>query len=370
MKVRESVGGRVQAVLAMSVCVLFAGVLVGCGSSSGSSQAAVDSGAPSSVAATGASSDPLAPQPLPKQTTVTVAWPVAVEAFGSVIVGQALGEFQKENIKVKFVTTPASSAVALLETGRADVYVNAFNAAILNDLHKGGKLRWEAPNFFESKDSQSGLWLVSSMFNADGSVNASKLKGATLALGSPGASNAIAGPINDWLGKYGLNIHDIKISTLSAGDILIGMQSGAVQGGWLSDPIWIAARDEHVGKAALTQPTDLAFGGYFVSGSLLTDKKDIGKAFFRALARTNRDYLQGDYHNNKQVIDALAKATGVSADNIRKAPSLNFPTDLSAFDPNSVVSFQKAWLTAGNILDFNTPIPTSQIVDASLLPGK
>ena len=111
---------------------------------------------------------------------------------------------------------------------------------------------------------------------------------------------------------------------------------------------------------------------YFVSGSDLSNptKTAAVTAFFRAIQRTIATYgFEGNYHQNAQVVAALAKAAQVQPSTITaESPSYVWTPDLK-FDQSVLTTLQQGWAKSGGILTYSTPLPTSKVINQSVIPG-
>lgn len=343
-------------------------VLVACGSDdsgdSGEGAATTSAVTPaSSSTSSESSSDPLAPQPLGERRSVTVGWPGPFEVWASAIVADALGEFEAENLDVDFTTVASSDAIGLLEQGRLDVYVSSITAGFFNALHADANLRWVAPAFLPNPASKEGVWVANDYLTSDGQLDVAKFKGTKLGLGSggPGASNAAL--VAPWLAEHGLSLDDFSFETVTGPDILIAMQTGAVSAGWLTDPYWVTAETDGLGQLLLPFDPDVALSGYIYSGELLGDA-DVAAAFTRALARANRDHLDAGYHEDPEVVAALADAIGVEPAELAAGAGYRFTADL-AFDESIVTRLQETWLAVGDILEYDDPMEPAAVIDRS-----
>lgn len=298
-------------------------------------------------------------------TKVTVGWPGAYEVWGSAIVADGMGVFEDEGLDVEFTTIDSSNAVALMESGDIDVFVSSVTANIFNAISSGAELKWVAPAFLPNPDSEEGVWVRDEFLNPDGSVNADKLKGTALGLGSGGlgASNAVL--VVPWLQELGLEPTDFEYPTYTGPDILVALENEAVSAGWLTDPYWASASESGIGSLQVGFAPDQSIAGYMLSGELLDERRETGEAFVRALARTNEEYLAGDYHSDDEVVKVLADAIGVKPDQIASGSGYTFPADL-AFDHHVVETLQEVWLQVGGILEYDEPIPVDDVIDATL----
>src|SRR5690606_12292607 len=105
-----------------------------------------------------------------------------------------------------------------------------------------------------------------------------------------------------------LTLKDIDISTLTGPDVLVALENGSIDGGFLADPTW--ADPDQRGYAKLVVPFGTFSVNGYMMGKLRTEQPDVAKAFIRAMVRTSRTYLQGDYHNDPEVRAKLLEIMG------------------------------------------------------------
>lgn len=352
----------------VAVTALLLGLTVGCGSSGSSDGGGGKGSGAKPTAPPAAGGDALAPQPLAEKTKITIGWPGPYEVWASAIVADGMGEFEKENLEVEFTKVDSSGAIALLEQGKIDVFVSSVTANVFNAIDADASLRWVAPAFLPNPDSKEGIWVSKKFLASDGSVDVKKFKGSALGMGSGGLGASNAAIVVPWLEKMGLEATDFDYQTFTGPDILVGIENGSVSAGWLSDPYWVDANEKGLASFQAGFNADQSLSGYLVSGQLLGDKSDVGRAFVRALARTNRDHLGEGYHDDTEVVGVLAKAIGVEPDMIAKATGYRFTADLD-FDHSVVEQLQKIWLQVGDILDYDDALPVDAVIDTSLQPG-
>ena len=347
-------------------------VLVGCGSSSHNTSAASPSSTTKpATSATSAPTDPYAPKPLPQQETVTLAWSGPSEPFAPVVAAVAQDEFSKENLVVKSVIATGANQLLLLDKGQADIGLGSVTAGYFNGVSSGSKTKIAAPGLF-IRPGLEGFYVADKYFNASGQLDPAKMKGTTIALASGGKGSSVAPLVDAALGKYGLSVNDFTVTSGISTANYVALQTGAISGGWLSSPQSGLVQTGNVAKQfAAVQPGG-ALAYFFVSGSDYSDpgKKAAVAAFFRAMQRTIANYgFSGDYHQNAQVVAALAKAAQVPDSTITaNPPSYTWTADLK-FDSGILTTLQQGWLKFGGILTFPQPIAPSQVVDQSVVPG-
>lgn len=305
--------------------------------------------------------DPLAPQPLAEETPVRVASNILLPFMAPVIVADAFGEFEKENLVVEGVeVVPATEGYTLTARGELDVMYGAPDAALLNAVNSGLELKWVTGNFVNPPDSKFGLWARTDVFDDPENPDYDQLEGATR--GSPAGPGGIATfAVAAILQDLGVDFTTLETQQLSPGDVLVALENGSIETGWLLDPFWEQADDNpdliHLGGAQDIQP----LGGAFFGPTLLTDNPEVGQAYVRAVQRTIDTYLQGDWMQDEEVAAAVAEATDQSVDAVTDSPPLIFTLEIGDGFTDAA---QEIFLAEG-VLDFEEPMPESDLVDRS-----
>jgi NitT/TauT family transport system substrate-binding protein len=276
-----------------------------------------------------------------------------------------LGEFQKENLKVDISVIPVPEMTALLTSGGIDVAPLGANAGPLNAISSGSNLAIVAAMPTFRPDSKQGIWAKSSLVPATGSMDPCKFKGLTVALGSASYSNTVSLPLSKFLAQCNLTLQDIKVSTLTGPDVLIALQNGSIDAGFLADPAW--ADPDQKGYAKLVVPFGTFSVNGYMMGKLRTDKPDVAAAFVRALVRTSRTYLQGNYRADPAVRAALLDIMGTTPALLDASLPLVFDPDLRYKNSADAVEVQKVWIAAGNILSYKEPLPKEKFLDETVL---
>jgi NitT/TauT family transport system substrate-binding protein len=160
-------------------------------------------------------------------------------------------------------------------------------------------------------------------------------------------------------------VKDIQITEVAPADILVGMKQGSIDGGYIVTPFW--KQLEKDGTAKLVPNTGFSLASYIMPLDFIKAKPDVAKAILRAIMRTQRTYLQGNYHNDAKVVAAISQAVGAPETTITSADPLNFTKDL-IFAPSAtqvMQDLQQVWLD-NNILQYKTAIPLDKINDLSM----
>ncbi|GAA1002972.1 hypothetical protein Aple_002190 [Acrocarpospora pleiomorpha] len=310
-----------RAALAGFAGVLALGVLGACGSS--------DSDAPKITAAQATdSSDRLAPRPLSQRTTVTMAQVGAIISNLPVYVADAKGELEKENIELKLETIGIPDNLLVVERGDADFTNGTVSAGILNFQATGKNVRLAFPGGTTRPESKFGLWVSKKIAGDDGVVQPGELKG--LKIYAPSGPNVslyyYLEPINA-TSADGTKVSpdDVTLETLAAADIATALANGSVDAGLLLDPFWLSLQGKDCCVWVSGKP-DYPVSAYLYGPSLLEKEPEVGLALTRALTRTVRDHLQGDWTKNPAIVEIASKYTGQPGDSLVKLPADNYGT--------------------------------------------
>lgn len=303
-----------------------------------------------------------APQPLPQRTPIKFGIGGRVEINAAVLLAKEFGEFERENLDVEISVQKPSDGLVLLSTGRTDVLASQPGAAFFNAVAGGVDAKMVAPVGFSSADSRQGFW-VSRAWLAGKPYAPALLKGQTI-----GSAVGVGTTISYWaeveLEKAALDLRAVSWRAMGIGDILVALENGAINVGFLFDGIWQKADTSKVVFAFGGVP-DIS-GGYFYGPSLLRQNRPAGEAVMRALTRTVRTYLQGKYHADPKVNAALAKLLGVSEEALRASGELNFPPDMPIARRTAVV-LQKTYALNPDVLTYADPLPDEKVIDRGFL---
>ena len=300
-----------------------------------------------------------APRPLQQREKVLVGSAGRQTAVAALHLAMALGEFEKENLSVELSIHRPSDNFVLLATGRIDVAVGQPSAAFFNAVAAGAGIKQVAPTgTFAPKN---GFW-VSQAWLKGRPWSPEMLKGQVIAAPAGlGTTTAHAARVE--LAKAGLTLNDISWRAMSLGDLLPALENGSVNIALLLDPFW-----RNADPAKVTYVFSYGYppgvpGGYFFGPNLLVQKRAVGEAFVRALARTTRLYLQGDFGKDPRVAAALAKELQVSLEQVTSAAdSLIFPADLP-IRGDLAAMLQDTYFSTPGILTYSQPMPEDKVVD-------
>ncbi|WP_433376295.1 ABC transporter substrate-binding protein [Streptosporangium sp. CA-115845] len=294
--------------------------------------------------------------------TVRVAVTSGALSYGALFAANGLGEFKKENLTVDVQVLPAQDAHVLLDQGRIDVAVTIPTPGVLNLTSGGAGARVVFSGGGRQESSTQGWYINKKSLGSNGTFEAADVKGVSLGVPTGRASGAL-GLFFAKIRAAGVDLKpdDIKFENLAGPDIAGALERGAVDVGYASNPF-----NDVIVKSGCCEImpgliSSRASVHYWFSDGLRTQNPDVGLAFVRALARTTRTYLQGDFRAEDKVVSALAAGSGTDADVVRKLEPNKFGTDLDGV-PEEIASYQ-SWYLETDALSYSSPLTADQIID-------
>jgi NitT/TauT family transport system substrate-binding protein len=324
-----------------------------------------------------------APRPLATKASLTLSRGLLSGlSYSSVLLAQEMGEFTKENLEVRFVSENAVNSLLLIQQGRIDGSIVGLNAGVFNAIAAGADVRFVLPFGSAGPGDQSGFWVRRSLLAADGRFDPCVLargvrpNGSTVVslsdptgLGSP-VMIALARMIEKCPGQTFKSVHDrLTISTVIGSDLLVALQQGSVDLAFLLSPL---PDTPGIGDyAALAYSIGQDDPGTDFAGWALGPVRDreppVAEAFVRAVVRTVRTHLQGNYLANPEVLNALSRTLNVPADVLSKTRPVVFRPDQRFRTGPGLAQLQGYWADAGGLLSSDKPLDGSRVVDVGFV---
>lgn len=305
------------------------------------------------MSGTSGEGDPLAPEPLDEPTTVVVSSALKIESFSPLFLGEYLGEFEKENLKLEFVTLPAPEAFLALGQGAIDVAAAGITGAFFNAVASGAEFRLVLPAASGSEDD--GLWV-----STDIAENGFPTDRRIIISTPVGPSSPTMVPIQKYLAAEGLSLDDVDIVKMPVGEGAFSLERSLVDGAYLYSPEYLGLAEEGSAVRVAGFDRGQASTGYVFGTRLLELEPDVGDAFARALLRTIRDHLQGNYKANPETLVALSEAFELTPEELRVAGSYYFPLRV---EPSFFSVAQAIWQGYPDILSYEGLLDPSAFVD-------
>ena len=306
------------------------------------------------------------PLPLAERQTVTLSTAFRAEFVAPILLADALGEFDAENIDVEIQELGFSDALPLMASGDVDIAVGGTEAAFFNAVNSGIEARWALSNFSppdagDTSIPQTGLWVRRDAFSDPENPDLAELADMTMA-SAVGNGSTIAYPIEAALQDAGLSLSDVEVQQIPSDEMVTALENGAVQAAWLLDPYWIGISDNPDYALVATQPPGEPIGGLYFAPGFLADEHDAALAFTRAYIRTINTYLSGDYQADDEVMATLSEATGTEVDALAATPALEFDWEIRS----GTTDREQAVFIALDTVDYDEPIAEDGVVDRSL----
>jgi NitT/TauT family transport system substrate-binding protein len=301
-------------------------------------------------------------------TNVTMILQAKTEGWIAPVLARDMGEFKKENLNVKLTYDQLPSDIILaLNHGEAQVGYLGTSALLFNSIAAGADVRIVMDGG-EPPPGVSGIFVKSSLIPNPAAFNACDFMGMKVGIGPTLAGSVPAVALGTYLEQHcpAVTMSDVSLSPLSGTNALIALESGALQAADLYAPSSSQATSTGAAKLAVEVPPG---GGAMVMGGILNNQPAVAEAIARALLRTQRTYLQGDYHTNPQVVSVIAQGLGipVSAVTSPSNPSLIFHPE-GTFPSAYLATAQNYYLSLHpKILTYSQPLSTSQLVDETPL---
>ncbi|GAA0985746.1 ABC transporter substrate-binding protein [Acrocarpospora macrocephala] len=323
--------------------------------------------APPTTAAT--ESGPLAPKPLPERVTLKVGLGAKTASFAPVYVAKALGEFEKENLDVQITEMGPQEIILLVTQGELDIAQQSYTAGSFNVLAGQPDQKWIFPGSGQREGSSHGFWINKKLLGDDGQLQATDFKGVKIYTsgGKPTvASSYLWKYIQTLPGADQVTLDELQFESLAVSEIAVAVKNGAALVGQVITPFQQAL----VGDACcqfLDGAYELTPGFGYTLGSTMKEKgDDAARAFVRAMARTTRTYLQGDFlKDNAEVRAALSQSLEMADDQLAKLPSPYFDAEFPLQE--SVVEVQKYFRQIPDTLKYDTDFTVEQMFDSTYI---
>lgn len=297
----------------------------------------------------------LDPQPLAEPTTITVSYGTAAEYLGTILLADSLGEFSKENLTVDWVDLPSSDAVPALAQGKTDVAAVGLNATSFNAIDGGADIRVVFPG--ATKVPADGLYVA-----LDPATGKPKEVKTIAAISGPAGMSIV--PIERYLESVGKTVRDVAFEKVDLADMPAALEAGAVDAAWVNAPVTTLLEETGSYQRVIGYENGEFGAAYLMGPTLLRERPEVGQAVVRALARTARDHLSGDYKEDAATVEALATALDSSPEDVVSTPALTFD---AALPTDAIQKAQQAWISVGDILKTDKPLEPAAYLDSSYL---
>lgn len=301
--------------------------------------------------------------PLAAPASLRVAVSTRSEAVAPLLLADALGAFEAENLEVDIVDLDATAAYAAMAAGDVDVVVGGVDAPFFDAVHEGLEARLvlggpltRSPGDLET--AQAGLWLRADLISEDDEWE--NVASQTVLLPGGMGSSAIY-PIDVTLSQNALSANSVDLVDSPAADAAARLLSAEVGAAWLPEPVIGEVADDPALRLVATLPGTESIDGTIVSPRLLGADRAVGLAYVRAIVRTINTHLPDGYSD--EAVPALADALDVDEDDLSAGPALLFDWEMRA---GTTTRIQESLVIVGGVR-YEQPMPEAAVVDRTLV---
>ncbi|HBY92341.1 MAG: ABC transporter substrate-binding protein [Ardenticatenaceae bacterium] len=250
-------------------------------------------------------------------TTVTMAY-VPIVALGPLYLADELGYFAKRGIKNEYTTNANPyDLLGVQSQGKLDANIVGTSAAFFNAINSGLKVR-AVSDRMQYRCSSDNMLIVRSSLYDEGVKTPADLKGKKIAIIARGSGTEYW--LSLILSKENMKLSDVEIVTLSYPDTVNALKTGAIDAGFVAEPLTVQAIRDGTAKRIIAmhqvlpgqQLGEMIFSQEFTA-------RDGGKwaqAWLAAWLEGVRYYL--DPANKERVIQTVSKWTRVDEGIIRE----------------------------------------------------
>jgi len=301
----------------------------------------------------------------PETVTVQLVRSIAQAPY---YIAVAKDYFAQEGIKVESGDVrSALDTIGPLATGRLDVSMGTATAGFFNAANQGFDLRIVAAGGIQGPVMATQPVVRKALWD-DGTIRSAKdYRGRKVAINAPGDVNEYF--LTLLAEKYGMTLKDMNVTPLAFGAQIVAYKNGAIDAGFLPEPVSSAAQLE--GFVALNT-TDAGIGtgtvtGYVFYGTkFMHERPKVALAFLRAMVRAARD-AQGPYLKDPTISASIAKQTGLKIEAIQHATPYAIDPDLDIAKYVDKIRRVEAVQRQNGRLNYDKPLSFENVIDASLV---
>ena len=270
-----------------------------------------------------------------------------------------------DGFDVEMVRLPSGAAILTqVATGQLQVGGGALGAAAYNAIAQGLPVKFVASlhnGFVEDYFTvQKSAW------------ESGQLGGVAGLRGQPVAVNA-RGVATEWmldqvLRPHGITIDDVDLRTMPFPDMVVGLESGAILAGILSEPAPTLAEDRGVGIRPIPRPANavpVPITMVFWNTDWAAANPDAANRFMVAYLNAARDLALNDGWKNEANLAVMGAYTGANLDVMRRARAHHIDPNLAV--DQAILDAQQVFNRDRGYLEYSGLLSTDQVFDWSYL---
>lgn len=315
----------------------------------------------------GSDNDPTAatttetPTPSGSELTRVIVGYVPVLIFGPVILAKEKGYFEQQGLDV--VLEPlagGSDMVVLTANGNYNIGIGGTGPAYFNAAHRGIDLKIIGPLHFERDPQATPLMVSKERYDSGELTSVSDLRGKKVSVNARGATEYW---LDTALRTEGLTIADIDLQTLSFPDVPAALESGALDGAMLGEPLATQAERNGIAVRLETDfPENFQPTFIWVNPDFAREHPDLTTGFMAGMMLGCRDLWTDDW-DSEENLSILNQYTNVPPDLIRDAAR-------TYCEPNAEISIEdletlQQFFADRGLLEYEEMLDIESLVDRS-----
>lgn len=348
----------VRAVSLLMVLALVLTLLAACGGDDDETTptaAATDT----TATATGSSATPGADATTTAELTQVTVGFIPVLIYAPVALALDKGYFAEHGLDVQLESLAGGSdMVVLTANGDFDIGVGGTGPAFFNAVARGIDLKLISPLHFERGEPATPLVVSKKRYDSGELTTPGDLAGKKVSVNARGATEYW---LETALATDGLTIEDVDLQTLPFPDVPAALDSGALDGAMLGEPLVTQAeKDGLVVRLDADFPEDFQPTFVWVNPDFASETPELVTGFMAGMLQGCRD-LWGDDWDSDDNLAILQKYTNVPPDLIREA-SRTWCEPNGEIHSEDLATLQEFFGDRG-LLEYDEPLDVEGLID-------
>ena len=293
-------------------------------------------------------------------TEVTVGF-VPAMVYAPLMMAKDKGHFAAHGLDVQFENLPGGSdMVVLTANGDFDIGVGGAGPAYFNAIERGVDLKIIAPLHFEREPQATPLMVSKERFDSGELTSVEDLEGLKVSVNARGATEYW---LDTALRTGGLTIDDIDLQQLPFPDVPAALESGALDGAMLGEPLATLAEQQGIAvRLDVDFPADFQPTFVWANPDFAAEEPDLVTGFVAGMIEGCRELWADDW-NSDENLAIINSYTNVEPELIREA-SRTWCEPNGTINADDLDTLQSFFGDRG-LLEYDEPIDVETIIDRS-----
>jgi NitT/TauT family transport system substrate-binding protein len=286
---------------------------------------------------------------------------VPVLVFAPLLIAHDKGYFNDHGLDVKFENLPGGADMVILTAnGDFDIGVGGAGPAFFNAVERGVDLKVIAPLHFERAPQATPLMVSKKRFDSGELTKVEDLKGLKVSVNARGATEY-------WLDTAmrtgGMTIDDIDLQQLPFPDVPAALDSGALDGAMLGEPLATMAEQQGIAvRLDVDFPADFEPTFVWPNPEFAASEPDLVTGFVAGMLQGCRDLWADDWDSDENLA-ILNSYTNVDVELIRES-SRTWCEPNGKINIGDLETLQSFFGDRG-LLEYDEPLDIESIVDTT-----